>query len=100
MNHLLTRKRVLLYGARTNPLSYFLSRRLNIELSSKNVFVADSSQSIVQNRMPTDKNFSCNELMVEDKHRLIDQIEENEITNIIDMTNGTLLEDKEVELQK
>lgn len=37
-------------------------------------------------------------MMVEDKHKLINQVEENLITNIIDMTNGTLLEDKEVNI--
>ena len=47
------------------------------------------------NRMPTDKKFSCNEMVVDDKRRLINQVEENEITNVIDMTNGTLLEDED-----
>merc|ERR1712087_116535 len=100
MNHILHNKRVLLYGARSNPLSYFLSRRLNTELTANNVFVADTSQSMEQNRMPADKKFECNEMVVKDEHSLIDQIERNDITNIIDMTNGTLLKNKEVQLEE
>ena len=95
MNSIPFQKRVLLYGARSNPLSYFLSRKLNILLSSKNVFVADTPESMQLNRMPSDKKFSCNEISVEDKHKLITHVEENEITNVIDMTNGTLLENED-----
>ena len=94
MNPIPFQKRVLLYGARSNPLSYFLSRQLNILLSSRNVFVADTPQSMQSNRMPSDRKYSCNETVVEDKRRLINHVEEHEITNVIDMTNGTLLEEK------
>ena len=45
MNKMFNQKRVLLYGARSNPLSYYLSKRLNVELTSNNVFVADTEQT-------------------------------------------------------
>ena len=94
MNAIPFQKRVLLYGARSNPLSYFLTRQLNVLLSPGNVFVADTPQSLQSNRLPTDRKFSCNEMVVDDKRRLINHVEENEITNVIDMTNGTLLEEE------
>ena len=81
-------KKVLLYGARSNPLSYFLHKQLNIKLNARNVFVADTPESAEQNRMPTDKTFSCNELSVSHMRNLITLLEENQITNVIDMTNG------------
>ena len=57
--------------------------------------MADTPQTMQINRLPNARNFSCNELIVEDKHKLISQVEENEITNILDMTNGTLLKSEE-----
>jgi len=53
-----------------------------------------------QNRMPSDRKFSCNELVVDDQHKLINQIEQHQISNVIDLTNGTLLEDRHVKLEK
>ena len=95
-----SQKRVLLYGARSNPLSYFLTRQLNVLLNARNVFIADTSETMGQNRMPSDRKFSCNELIVDDQHKLINQIEQHQISNVIDLTNGTLLEDRRVKLEK
>ena len=88
-------KKVLLYGARSNPLSYFLHKQLNIKLSARNVFVADTPESKELNRMPTDRKFSCSELSVNHMRNLITLLEENQITNVIDMTNGQLLTDNQ-----
>ena len=70
-------KKVLLYGARSNPLSYFLHKQLNIKLNSRNVFVADTTESKELNRMPTEKSFSCSELSVNNMRNLITLLEEN-----------------------
>ena len=70
-------KKVLLYGARSNPLSYFLHKQLNIKLNARNVFVADTTESKELNRMPTDKTFSCSELSVNNTRNLITLLEEN-----------------------
>ena len=49
--------------------------------------------------MPTDKKFSCSELSVNHMRNLVTLLEDNQITNVIDMTNGELLADnKEIDV--
>mgnify|MGYP001082842771 FL=1 len=81
---------MLIYGTRANPLSFFLSRSLNVRLSTTNVFCIDTETSRQESRLLTisENNFQCNELQdmtsQADLARVVDQ---NKITDIIDMTN-------------
>ena len=82
-------QRVLIYGTRANPLSFFLSRSLNLRLSANNVFCIDTVQTKDQVRLiPMRDVYSCNELPVlEDSSQLESIIQENQITDVVDMTN-------------
>lgn len=80
---------MLIFGPRANPLSYFLSRSLNLRLTGKNVFVVDTPQTREQNRLPEIRStFGCTELpdLAQTDH-LEQVVSENEITDIIDLTN-------------
>ena len=56
-------QKVLIYGTRANPLSFFLCRSLNIRLSATNVFSIDTPLTRSQNRlMPIREVFNCSQL--------------------------------------
>lgn len=82
-------QKVLIFGTRANPLSFFLSRNLNRRLNATNVFCVDTPETRAQNRlMPVREVFTCKELPdLEDSEALQQVIEENQITDIVDMTN-------------
>ena len=51
---------MLIYGARASPLSYFLSRTLNLRCHASNVFVVDSAASRAANKLPATRDkFTC-----------------------------------------
>lgn len=90
----------MIYGSRAHPLSFLLSRTLNSRLSIANVFCVDSEQSRSQNRLLSisDNNFQCTQLTDmrsrDDLGRIIDQ---NQITDVIDMTNTACKEEGELD---
>ena len=56
-------QKVLIYGTRANPLSFFLSRRLNLRLHASNVYCLDTTITRGQNRLlPIRDVFGCIEL--------------------------------------
>lgn len=81
---------MLVYGARSNPLSHFLTRSLNKKVNAQNVFVADSAETGAADRLPTMRqSLNCNEFpTVTNRAMLKSLIEENGIGGIIDVTGG------------
>ena len=79
----------MIYGTRSNPLSFFLTRSLNRTLSGNNVYCIDTNVTKGQNRHESVRDrYSCNELPVlEDQAHLEQIVSENKITDVIDMTN-------------
>ena len=56
-------QKILIYGTRSSPLSFFLGRRLNIWLGAKNIYCVDTPITRSQNRLlPIRDVFGCNEL--------------------------------------
>lgn len=78
-----------MYGTRANPLSFFLSRNLNLRLTANNVYCVDTVMTQQESRLtPMRDLFTCTELPVmEDLKQLEEIVAKNEITDVIDMTN-------------
>ena len=90
---LVSKQKVLLYGARSNPLSYFLTQQLAKKLPAGNVLIIDTEQSKEENRMAVGRECfpGCKELpLLVNKEHLVSQTSDNGVSDIIDMTNGTL----------
>ena len=86
-------QKVLIYGTRANPLSFFLTRSLNRRLTAHNVFCVDTMASRKNSRLlPMRDVYNCNELPdLGEGLRLQDFVEENAITDVIDMTNRSCI---------
>ena len=80
---------MLIFGTRANPLSYFLTRSLNIRLHASNVYCVDTPATREQNRLlPIRDVYGCTQLPdLQDQGLLDNIVGENEITDVIDMTN-------------
>ena len=90
-------QKILIYGTRSSPLSFFLSRKLNIWLGAKNIYCVDTPVTRAQNRLlPIRDVFGCNELPdLTDAAALESIITENQITDVIDMTNTPFIKAEE-----
>ena len=83
-------QKVLVYGTRAHPLSFFLTRSLNRRVTANNVFSMDTLETREENRhLPIrEDRYNCKELPdLQHKDHLESVITENEITDVIDMTN-------------
>ena len=81
-------KKVLIFGTRANPLSFFLSRSLNLRLNATNVYSVDTVQTREQLRLISLRDvYNCNELpdLPERTSGILQIVVENQITDVIDM---------------
>ena len=80
---------MLIYGTRANPLSFFLTRSLNLRLTANNVFCVDTKQTKEKVRLiPMRDVYNCIEIPeLEDPEQLQAIVADNQITDVVDMTN-------------
>ena len=83
----------MVYGSRSHPLSYYVTKSLNIKYHASNIFAADTALNYQTNRLrlqlpkvdDEERNFGCTELQLSRVGDLVSTVNDTKVATLINL---------------